>query len=211
MNRGLTARGRIKGRAGKGLEGSEGAERITVASRAELRRWLSRHASRETGLWLVTWKVGDARHLPYGDLVEELIAAGWVDSQPRALDAARSMRRIAPRDLASTWSRANRERAARLEAAGRMTARGRRAVQAAKASGAWDRTEAAEAGVIPDDLEKALKDAGACATFDGFPPSSRWIILEWIGSARTPETRARRISETAAEAKAGRKAHHYRR
>ena len=111
-------------------------ERIEVASRDELRAWLGRHGERRGGVWLGSFKKGNPRHLPYEAMVEELLAHGWVDSRPRALDGQRSMHRIAPRDPASTRSRANRERVARLEAEGRMTEAGR-AVPAAKGSGAW--------------------------------------------------------------------------
>src|ERR671919_31891 len=36
----------------------------------------------------------------------------------------------------------------------------------------------------------------AKANYDAFPPSSKKIILSWIGSAKRPETRARRVEET---------------
>jgi bacteriocin resistance YdeI/OmpD-like protein len=37
----------------------------------------------------------------------------------------------------------------------------------------------------------------AAARFDAFPPSVRRGILQWIASAKKPETRARRVEETA--------------
>lgn len=194
--------------SGRAVEPDE--ERIEVASRAQLRRWLGRHGDRKSGLWLVTWKKGSERYLPYDAIVEELIAHGWVDGQPRALDERRSMRRIAPRDPSSTWSKANRERVARLERDGAMTRRGRALVEAAKRSGAWDRTAEAENGVVPKDLAKALERHGSSRTFDRFPPSSKRVILEWIDAAKTEETRAKRVEETAAKAVEGERAHHYR-
>ena len=189
----------------------EGADRIAVASRDELRGWLGRHGDRKDGIWLITAKKGHADYLAYDFIVEELIAYGWVDGQPRGLDDTHSARRIAPRDPSSTWSKANRERVARLEEAGAMTERGRALVEAAKRNGAWDRTTAAEDGRVPDDLAAALDRAGASETFDGFPPSSKRIILEWIAEAKTDRTRTKRIEETTSEAKLGRRAHHYRR
>ena len=184
---------------------------IEVTSVEDLRAWLGARDARTGGVWLVTWKAGDPRHVPYDAAVEELIAEGWVDGQARGLDAARSMRRIAPRAPGSTWSAANRARVAKLEAEGRMTDRGRALVAEAKASGAWDRTADAEAGVVPPDLARALDAGGVAATFDGFPPSSKRVILEWIGTAKTEATRSKRIGETVSEAKAGRRAHHWRR
>ena len=50
----------------------------------------------------------------------------------------------------------------------------------------------------PADLLAAL-DANppARATFDGFPPSCRREYLEWVGEAKRPETRAKRIAQAA--------------
>jgi uncharacterized protein YdeI (YjbR/CyaY-like superfamily) len=51
---------------------------------------------------------------------------------------------------------------------------------------------------MPADLALAL-DAlpPARSHFDAFPKSTRRGILEWIGSAKTPATRAKRVAETA--------------
>ena len=69
-----------------------------------------------------------------------------------------------------------------------------------------------EAGVVPDDLAEAL-DArpGARENWDSFPASVRRAILEWIVQARRPETRARRIEETAVKAAVGERANQWRR
>ncbi|HQF71454.1 MAG TPA: YdeI/OmpD-associated family protein, partial [Promineifilum sp.] len=37
----------------------------------------------------------------------------------------------------------------------------------------------------------------ARAHFDAFPPSARRMALAWIAMAKRPETRARRVAETA--------------
>ena len=186
--------------------------RVEVASREALQTWLAANRDRREGVWLVTFKKGypHGRYLPYDQIVEELLTQGWVDSQPRALDATRSMRRIAPRNPDSAWSKANRERVIRLEQQGRMRPAGREVVAAAKASGAWTRNMAAEALVVPQDLAKALQATGAREQFDAFPPSSRRIILEWIEAAKRDETRSRRVQETAEKAARGERANHYR-
>ncbi len=49
---------------------------------------------------------------------------------------------------------------------------------------------------VPAELAAALAaDEKAQATFDAFPPSARRDYCEWIGEAKRPETRARRIAE----------------
>jgi len=67
---------------------------------------------------------------PYDDIVEEALAFGWVDSQPRSIDQQRSARLLTPRKPGSNWSRLNKQRIERLTAAGLMTTAGRAAVAA---------------------------------------------------------------------------------
>jgi uncharacterized protein YdeI (YjbR/CyaY-like superfamily) len=62
------------------------------------------------------------------------------------------------------------------------------------------------ASSAPDDLAKALRDdAAAQANFSNLPPSCRREYLEWIVSARKPETRARRINAAIAMLREGRR------
>ena len=49
---------------------------------------------------------------------------------------------------------------------------------------------------VPPELAEALAgDAAAAATFEAFPPGSRRDYCEWIGDAKRPETRAKRVAE----------------
>jgi uncharacterized protein YdeI (YjbR/CyaY-like superfamily) len=175
------------------------APEVEVASRGALRDWLAENQHRAAGVWLVTYKRADPdRYLPYDAIVEECLAFGWVDSLPRAKDELRGMLWIAPRKPGSNWSRANKERVARLEAAGLMAEAGRAAVARAKADGTWAALDAVEALDVPPDLAAAL-DARPPArpNWDAFPRSVRRGVLERILSARRPETRVARIEEVA--------------
>ena len=187
---------------------TEDGERVEVESAAALRRWLAANHARTDSVWAVTWKKGSGGpHVAWDEIVDECLCFGWVDSLPRALDERRTMLRISPRDPRSAWSGANKRRVRRLEREGRMTGAGRRAVEAAKANGAWAFLDEVERLEVPEDLARALADApDARRRFDRFPPSSRRGILEWIKSAKRPATRARRIAETAARAAENRKA-----
>ena len=174
-------------------------EQVEITSRAGWRAWLAEHHGSSPGVWAVTYKKDSGGpHVPYEDVVEEALAFGWVDSQGRRLDDTRWQLYCAPRKRGSAWSRANRARVERLAAAGLMTPAGQAAVDEAQASGAWLAIEHAEAGVEPGDLAAALDaQPDARRHWDAFPPSIKRAILEWIGTAKRPETRAKRISETA--------------
>jgi uncharacterized protein YdeI (YjbR/CyaY-like superfamily) len=177
----------------------EDAPEVEVASRSDLRAWLDAHHMRSTGIWLVTYKRSDPdRYLPYDAIVEECLAFGWVDSLPRAKDEARTMLWIAPRKAGSNWSKANKERIARLEAGGLMTDAGRRVVDRAKEDGTWSALDGVEALEVPPDLLAALNATPpARANWDAFPRSVRRGVLEQILNAKRPETRRTRIEETA--------------
>jgi uncharacterized protein YdeI (YjbR/CyaY-like superfamily) len=168
-------------------------------SRSEWREWLRLNHPRTTGVWLVTWKKATGKpRLEYDDAVEEALAWGWIDSKTGKLDDERSMLWFAPRKAGTGWSRPNKQRVERLLATGLMQPAGQRKVDAAKADGSWFKLDAVEEGVIPPDLAAALAGLPPAAKhFDAFPRSARRGILEWIEQARRPETRLRRVQETA--------------
>lgn len=172
---------------------------IQCETRAEWRAWLEAHHATSPGAWLVTWRRGSGRPvLEYEAAIEEALCFGWVDSTAGRVDDQRGKLYYAPRKPRSVWARSNKARVERLIAAGRMAAPGLAAIERAKANGSWTILEDAENLVVPDDLQAAL-DARppAAANWTAFPPSARTMALGWIAQARRPETRARRIAETA--------------
>jgi uncharacterized protein YdeI (YjbR/CyaY-like superfamily) len=180
----------------------EDLQRVEVTSRKALRGWLSKNHTQNESVWLVTYKKPDTRYIPYGDVVEEVLCFGWVDSLPRKLDDRRSMLLLAPRKAKSAWSKPNKERVERLMKAGLMKPAGLKVVEEAKAKGLWNKLDAVEALETPPDLAKALaKFKTAQKNFEAFPRSAKRGILEWILQARKPETRAARIVETVEKAK----------
>ena len=173
--------------------------RFHPESREQWRAWLADHHDTERGTWLVSWKQATGRpSLPYEAVIEEALCFGWVDSTARTLDSERSMMLMTPRKPTSTWARTNKDRVERLLAAGLMQPAGIAAVEAAKANGSWTVLDSVDALEVPDDLAAALDaQPGARAAYEGFSPSNRKMILWWVKSAKRPETRERRIAETA--------------
>ena len=169
---------------------------------AEWREWLAAHHTRPTGVWLVTWRAASGgSKISYAESVEQALCFGWVDSLGRRLDDERTMLWFAPRKARSGWARTNKQRIERLTAAGLMTPAGLAVVEAAKADGSWTLLDAVEDLLVPDDLAAAF-DAVPPARehWEAFPRSVKRAILEWIVQARRPETRARRVAETAEKA-----------
>jgi uncharacterized protein YdeI (YjbR/CyaY-like superfamily) len=168
-------------------------------TRAEWRAWLEANHGRAEGVWMISYKKAARKPaVTYDEAVEEALCFGWVDSQDRGLDELRTMQYFTPRKPGSGWARSNKDRVDRLTAAGLMHPAGLAKVEEAKRDGSWTRLDAVELLEIPPDLAKALKaHAGAGKNFDAFPKSVRRSILEWIAQAKKPETRAKRVEETA--------------
>ncbi len=191
---------------------SDSYARVQVETRAQWRDWLERNHATSPGIWLVTWKKSSGHPmLAYDDIVEEALAFGWVDSQPKTIDDQLSARLLTPRKPGSNWSRLNKERVERLTAAGLMQPAGLAAVAAAQANGRWTALDETETLAEPSDLAAALDaDPAARRQWDAFPRSARRAILEWIGNARTDATRQARIARTVSDAAQGIRANQWR-
>lgn len=174
------------------------------------REWLEAHHMSEQAVWLVYDK-GQNRSLPYDAIVEEALCFGWVDSVPGKVSDTQAKIYVSRRKPKSAWSKANRDRIAKLRAAGLMTPAGEQAVAVAQANGMWEHLDVSDKFEMPAELVTQLAaNPTAQAFYDSMPPSSHRIILEWIYAARTEETKLKRITETVQLAARGIKAHHYR-
>jgi uncharacterized protein YdeI (YjbR/CyaY-like superfamily) len=177
------------------------APMVHPESRAEWRAWLEANHAIATGVWLVGWRKGHGRRIEYEHAVEEALCFGWIDGQGGTLDERRSRQYYAPRKPRSGWASTNKARVERLIAAGLMQPAGLAAIERAKANGSWTLLDDVERGVVPDDLAAALAaQPPGGSNFEAFPKSARQMLLAWIAQARRPETRARRVVETAAAA-----------
>lgn len=172
---------------------------VHPATRAEWRAWLERNHARPDGVWLVSYKKATGKpRVEYAEAVEEALCFGWIDSKAGTVDEERSILWMSPRKPGTGWSRLNKQRIERLMADGSMAPAGLAKIEAARRDGSWTALDSSEALEVPPDLEQALAaHPDAARHFAAFPPSTRKNILQWIASARRPETRAARVAETA--------------
>jgi uncharacterized protein YdeI (YjbR/CyaY-like superfamily) len=172
---------------------------IHPITRAEWRLWLENNHTRAEGVWLISYKKATGKpRFEYNEAVEEALCFGWIDSKPNKLDEERAMLWFAPRKPNTGWSGLNESRVDKLIRDGRMSPAGLAKVEAAKRDGSWSALDQIEALEMPPDLEQALAaNEKAKENFTAFPRSVKRGILEWIASAKKPETRAKRIEEAA--------------
>jgi uncharacterized protein YdeI (YjbR/CyaY-like superfamily) len=174
---------------------TEGFAQVEVRSATELRDWLLTHHGQAESVWLVTWKKKPgAPYVSVAEVLDELIAFGWIDGIRRKLDDDRTMQLISARRQ-QVWAKTYKDRAARLLADGRMMPSGMAAIAASQRDGLWDAMADVDALIVPLDLETALAARPpADAWFAAAAPSYRRNVLRWIKTTKTAQTREKRIS-----------------
>lgn len=173
-------------------------EKIEVSSVQELDNWLDKNHSQKKSVWLVTFKkIVPEKYLSTSQVLDALVAFGWIDGIRRKLDETRTMQLISPRRV-EHWAKTYKDRAERLINEGKMRASGFLSIQLSKQHGLWDFMEDVDQLKVPHDLEEELrKHAGAFEFFQGINDSSKRFVLRWIKLAKSEKTRVARISQLA--------------
>lgn len=168
---------------------------LTIRTRADLRTWLAANHATHGSVWLATYKKHHPDYLAYEPVVEELLCWGWIDSVTRTLDADLSMILISQRNPKSAWSAINKAHVLRARASGAMTAAGEALIATAQANGMWAFLDDVERLEVPPDLATALELSGTTAFWTALPRSIKRGTLEWLKTAKTLETREKRIAD----------------
>ena len=158
--------------------------------------WLAAHHADAPGVWLKIAKKGSAgQSVSYSDALDVALCHGWIDGQKGRHDDDYWLQRFTPRKPGSKWSKINTERAEALIASARMRPAGLREVERARADGRWEQAYESQSRVtVPEDLARALAaNERAGAFFATLDSANRYAILYRIGTAKRPETRAKRI------------------
>jgi len=178
-------------------------------TRQQWRSWLARHHDREKVIWLAYYKKGSGKtSITYEEALQEALCYGWIDSIIARIDEEKYKQKYTPRNDRSIWSASNKARIKALTAQGLMAPPGLAKVKAAQENGSWRRLNdfdrIGRGRPVPEDLLKALDLAPpAREMFEKRSPSEKKLWSYWILSAKKPETRNRRITETVRRILAG--------
>lgn len=171
---------------------------LVIADVVAWRAWLDANESTSDGVWLTLAKKGTTTptSLSYAQALDEALCSGWIDGQIKSIDESIFMRRFTPRRKYSLWSTRNIEHIERLSQEGRIRPSGIAEINRAKKDGRWDAAYAGSASMqVPEDLTLALaQDDVARRTFESLNAQNRYAILHRVTTARTPETRAKRLA-----------------
>lgn len=191
------------------MELKDGQPTFYAASRAAWRLWLQELGAAEKSIWLIIYHLqSQTPSVHFEEAIDEATCFGWVDSKANRRDGESFYLRFTPRNPASAWGKISRERAEKMVCEGRMAPAGQAVIDQSKQNGAWDALADMQNLIIPDDLQREFdQNEGAFRNFQAFSPSARRILLEWIATAKRPETRKQRIEKTVQQAAQNLKAH----
>ena len=167
------------------------------ASAAEWEQWLAEHHQTEPRLWLqIAKKTSAISTVTYDEALDVALCYGWIDGQRKIYDGEFFLQKFTPRRPGSLWSKRNVAKVSKLIEASCMRHAGLVEVEAAQTDGRWQAAyDSQRTMAIPEDFMSALeRNEQAKATFGTLSKSSLYAIGWRLQTARTPETRARRLS-----------------
>lgn len=193
------------------MKHKDGIDIIFPRNRSAWRAWLGKYHEKKKSIWVGYRKLaGGKKNITYSEAVEEALCFGWIDSKANRLDEKRTVQYFTRRSPKSHWSLLNKQRVSRLIKEERMQQAGLDAIRIARKNGTWNTLNDVDKLKVPEDLLQALKKRKrAHAYFEAFPKSAKRAILIWIGSAKTAETREKRIRETVLLAAKNQRANSY--
>lgn len=187
--------------------GSSERPALFFADAEEFRQWLAQNHETASELWMGFKK----KHVPdqgltWKQAVPEALCYGWIDSLAQGIDADTSRQRWTPRKKTSVWSTVNINLVAELTAAGRMQPAGIAAFEARRAdrSGVYA-YEQPHVEFSPEFAARLAGDEAALSWFDSQAPGYRKICINWVMSAKRPQTRESRMATLIEDCTAGRK------
>ena len=155
---------------------------LEITSPDQLWTWLAENHGTRESVRLVTWKAADRdKYVGREEVLDALIAHGWIDGRRFAVDDSRTAQLVSPRRQ-QAWSKSYKDRADR-EAA----------IEEGRASGLWNFYDDVDALVVPSDLGSVLD----LKKWNALAPSYQRNVLRWIKLAKTPQTRINRINAVA--------------
>ncbi len=172
----------------------------------EFRGWLDENHDKELEIWVKFNKKSSGKGgMNRTEALDEVLCFGWIDGIVKSFDEDSFIQRYTPRTKKSMWSKINTANIERLTKEGRMRESGLREVERAKADGRWGAAyDSPINSKIPEDFTEQLKkNKKAEVFFGGLNKTSLFMIAYRLQTAKTSETRERRIKDIIDKLEAG--------
>ncbi|MFY0255313.1 YdeI family protein [Chitinophaga sp. 30R24] len=170
---------------------------MIFSTQAEWAHWLEENHATAKGIWLRMYKKNSGlTSINYAQALDEALCYGWIDGTVKSYDDTSFIQKFTPRRPKSNWSEKNTQHVERLTAASKMKPAGIREVDAAKADDRWEKAyHSGSNAAVPDDFLAALKKNKKAKTFfDTLNKQNLYAIYFRLQTAKSPETRAKRIA-----------------
>jgi uncharacterized protein YdeI (YjbR/CyaY-like superfamily) len=181
-------------------------EPVFFPTEAEFRRWLEANSETAPELLVGFWKKGSGKpSIDWPQARDQALCFGWIDGVRRSLGDEAYTIRFTPRRPGSIWSKVNVERFAALQADGLMTLAGERAYEENKHKSGLYSYEKPLASLTAEEEKLFRRTKAAWVHWESQPPGYRKLVLNWITTAKRPETRAKRLATLIEDSAAGRR------
>ena len=172
------------------------AEPTFFHTEADFRRWLEANHATAPELLVGFWKKGSGKaSIDWPQARDQALCFGWIDGIRKSLGEDSYTIRFTPRRKGSIWSKVNVARYEALTAAGQMSPAGVRAYEENKHKSGLYSYEKPLASLAPKEEALLRKNKAAWTDWEKRPAGYRKVVLNWITSAKRPETRAKRLAQ----------------
>jgi len=169
--------------------------------------WLEDHHDQLKEQWVGYFKKNSGQpSITYQESVDAALCYGWIDGLKNAIDAERYKIRFTPRKSTSTWSQTNINRVEELIAAGKMRPAGLQAFQLRREnrSGIYS-YEQRSVDLDTPYAERLKQNQTAWKFYQAQSDSYRKTANWWVVSAKTEETRLKRLDVLISSSASGEK------
>jgi len=183
----------------------------SFSSSKQWKEWLAmNYATFNNGIWLrIFKKVSGEKTITYDEALDEALCFGWIDGQKKTNDEKSWLQKFTPRRSKSIWSKRNKARVALLIEEKRMKPSGLKEIETAKKDGRWDKAydSPSQMEIPPDFLAILEKDQQAYEFFKKLNKANIYAIAWRLQTAKTSETREKRMGTLLEMMKNGQKLH----
>jgi uncharacterized protein YdeI (YjbR/CyaY-like superfamily) len=163
---------------------------------AAFRKWLAANHNKSKELWVGYYKKDTGKlSITWPESVDEALCFGWIDGIRKKFDDESYVIRFTPRKPESIWSAVNIRNVERLSKEKRMTEAGLKAYSLRKEfrSGIYS-YEQRPTELVEPYASQFKKNKAAWKFFQAQPPGYRKLMTWFIVSAKTEETRLKRLA-----------------